>query len=59
MNQEKLPSAQKRNAQEFTQKRKLQNTSTQKITLKNTEVKVNKKLLRWIDDAWDNWHPDF
>lgn len=59
MNQEKLPSAQKRNAQEFTQKRKLQNTSTQKITLKNTEVKVDKKLPRWIDDAWGNWHPDF
>ena len=59
MNQEKLPSAQKRNAQEFTQKRKLQNTRTQKITLKNTEVKVNKKLPQWIDDVWDNWHPDF
>jgi hypothetical protein len=57
--QEKFHSAQKRNDQAYILKRKRLNISTQKITLKNTEVKVDKKLPRWIDDVWDNWHPDF
>lgn len=55
--QEKLLSEQKRKDQESTQKLVLQDISTVKITLKDTEVKEDKSSIWYVCD-WDHWYPD-